>query len=152
MNVGTGSGTNGSLINLNGDFSRVDSWIKSKYMFNGYASGTPPYDILSEQKCKAIPSQIWTYLNTSTTPNQFDIYIYCRSFPCANFNLIRNGVNSIAFNSVANWSVTAPVVSGTYTLVHDTNVNGIININTNLKLELINLHLSIHWMYLAMSI
>jgi hypothetical protein len=57
MNVGTGSGTNGSLTNLNGDFSRVDSWIKLNYIFDGYASGTPPYDILSEQKCKAIPSQ-----------------------------------------------------------------------------------------------
>jgi hypothetical protein len=89
--------------------------------------------ILSEQNFKAIPSQILTYLNTSTTPNQIDIYIYCQSFTYASFNLIRNGVNSIAFNSVANWSVTAPVISGTYTLVHDTNVKSIININTNLK-------------------
>jgi hypothetical protein len=36
INVGTGSGVNGSLINLNGEFNRVDSSIKLKYMLNGY--------------------------------------------------------------------------------------------------------------------
>jgi hypothetical protein len=49
INVGTGSGTNGSLINFNGEFSGVDSSTKLKYTFNGYAGGTPPYEISSEQ-------------------------------------------------------------------------------------------------------
>jgi hypothetical protein len=133
INVGTGSGINGSVININGEFSRVDSSIKLKYTFNGFAGFTPQYEISSEQNFRGITSQIFTYLNTATTPNQIDIYIYSQSFTYASFNLIRNSINYFVFNSVANWSVTAPVVSGTYTLVHDTIVNSILNINTNLK-------------------
>jgi hypothetical protein len=76
-------------------------------------------------------SQIFTYLNTSITPNQIDIYIYSHSFTYASFNLIRNANNSVVFISVPIWSATAPIVSGTYTLVHDTNVNSILNVNTN---------------------
>jgi hypothetical protein len=87
ISVGTGSSVNGSWINPNGEFSRVDSSIKLKYTFNGF-TGSPPYEILSEQNVKSVTSQIFTYLNTSTTPNQVDIYMYCRSFTYACFNLI----------------------------------------------------------------
>jgi hypothetical protein len=83
-------------------------------MSNGYAGGTPPYEIASEQNFRSITSQMFTYLNTATTQNPIDIYIDCQSFTYASFNLIINAVNYVVFNSVGNWSATARCIWDLY--------------------------------------
>lgn len=113
---------NGSSLSLDGNFSRVDDVCYIGFNVNCYTNGYRPYSEI-RSLIGNYSGRILVYYNS--TVNKIDVFVYASSWTFAQFKLNCSSVDNVY--PTPTWTTTAPVTSGTYSLVHDSSVNSLIN-------------------------
>jgi len=124
--LATLSNSSTNLFNMNGNFSRVDDYYYISLKINANNTRVP---IISSSQQVGINqlyvSKCQIYRNTST--EVLDVWISVPSYTIVNMLFDSNGT----INTVASWTVTSPVVSATYVLLHDTSINANQTVTSN---------------------